>query len=102
MCVEATKVLNGRTKGEYPKVKHQHLWRVSEKNEAPGEKRQEAGGGDSQGSAENTEGRSGPPTRPRTQGLSPCVCLPPREMKAQSCCLGVGAAGRAGSFPCGR
>ena len=39
MCIEAIKVLNGRMKGEYPKVKHQHLWRVSEKNEAPREKR---------------------------------------------------------------
>lgn len=31
MCIEAIKVLNGRMKGEYPEVKHQQLWRVSEK-----------------------------------------------------------------------
>ena len=31
---------------------------------------------------------------PGTQGLCPHVCLPPREMKAQSYCLGVGAVGR--------
>lgn len=101
MCIEAIQVLNGRMKGEYPNVKHQHLWRVSEKNEAPREKRQEAGGGDSQGSAENTGVKTGPLTYPRHSGaVSPR--LPPAQGNESAVLLfGGGCSGQAPSPPGG-